>query len=53
MNWPTFIVALIVAVIFIAVIVVTIRNKKKGKGSCSCGGSCGTCPMGESCHKSE
>lgn len=45
MNWPTFIVALIVAGVFVAIIAVRIRNKKKGKGGCSCGGSCESCGM--------
>ena len=43
MNWPTIIIASIIAVAFIAVIVVGIRNKKQGKSSCSCGGNCGAC----------
>ncbi len=34
---------------FAAVIAMLIRNKKKGKHICSCGGSCGNCPMSESC----
>lgn len=50
MNIPTFLVASLVAFIFIAIIVTGIRNKKKGKSSCSCGGSCGACPMSEKCH---
>lgn len=50
MNWPTFIVAAIIAVIFIAIIVVSIRNKKKGKSSCSCGSGCSGCAMSEYCH---
>ena len=48
----------IVSIIIIAVIVLAlgavvafrIINKKKGKSSCSCGGSCGACPMGAACH---
>ena len=50
MNWPTFIIAAIVAVIFVAIVFSEIRKRKSGRGSCSCGGSCGACPMGASCH---
>lgn len=28
-----------------------IKNKKKGKSSCGC--SCGSCPMNDSCHDKE
>lgn len=48
MDWPTIIVAALVAAAFIAIVVHGVRNKKKGKSSCSCGGSCGTCGM---CHQ--
>ncbi len=48
MNWPTILVAALVAVVFIAIVVSEIKKKKSGKGSCSCGGNCGVCPMG--CH---
>ncbi len=43
----------IIAVIVLAlgaVVAFRIINKKKGKSSCSCGGSCGGCPMSGSCH---
>ncbi len=52
MDWPTIIVASILAVIFLAIVITGIRNKKKGKHSCSCG-SCGGCAMNGSCHKTE
>ena len=48
MNWPTIIVAAVVATIFAAIIIVSIRNKKKGKTSCSCG--CSGCAMEGTCH---
>lgn len=51
MNFPTFIIAFIVAVILVTIIVVQIKNKKKGKGTCNCGLSCGGCAMKDSCHK--
>lgn len=48
MNWPTIIVAALVAVVFIVIVVNEIHKKKSGKSSCSCGGSCGACGM--NCH---
>lgn len=53
MNWPTFIIAAIVAVIFVAIVVSEIRKRKSGRGSCSCGGSCGACPMSGKCHQTD
>ena len=50
MNLPTFIVAAIVAILFLAIVVKGIQNKKNGKGGCSCGGSCGSCGMNGTCH---
>lgn len=50
MNWPTILIASIVAVVFLAIVIFGIRNKKKGKSSCSCGGSCGGCAMSDHCH---
>ena len=50
MDWPTILVAAVVAIVFVAIVVNEIRNRKKGKGSCSCGGSCGGCAMSGSCH---
>lgn len=49
MNWPTFLVAGLVAAVFATIVFFEIRKKKSGKGCCSCGGSCGGCPVG--CHK--
>ena len=46
----TAIIATVIALAFVAVVVVMIINKKKGKHSCSCGGSCGACPVGCSCN---
>ncbi len=49
MNWQTYLVAAIVAAIFIAIVVKGIINKKNGKHSCSCG-SCSGCANSEFCH---
>jgi hypothetical protein len=49
MDWPTLIVASVVAVLFALVIFFHFRNKKKGKHSCSCGG-CSGCAMSDVCH---
>ena len=46
----TAIIASVIGALFLAVVVVMIINKKKGKHSCSCGGSCGACPVGCSCN---
>ncbi len=48
MDWPTIIVAAVIAVLFALVIFFHIRNKKKGKSSCSCG--CSGCAMSDICH---
>ncbi len=48
MNWPTLLIAAVVAGIFLAIVISEIRKKKQGKSSCSC--SCGGCPMSGSCH---
>lgn len=50
MNVPTLIVLALVAAALAAIIYGQIRRKKQGKSSCSCGGSCGACPMSGSCH---
>ena len=50
MNWPTIIVAGIVALVFIAIVTSAIINKKKGKHACSCGGGCSGCAMSGTCH---
>ncbi len=49
MDWPTIIVAAIIAVLFALVVFFHFRNKKKGKHSCSCGG-CSGCAMSDVCH---
>ena len=41
MNWPTIIIASLVAIVFLAIVVAEVRKRKSGKGACSCGGSCG------------
>ena len=51
MDWPTIIVAAVIAVLFALVIFFHFRNKKKGKGSCSCG--CSGCAMSDICHSKE
>lgn len=40
----------ILAVIIGLVAFKIIRDKKSGKSSCSCGSSCGSCPMKDKCH---
>lgn len=50
MNWPTIIVAALVAAAVLAIVIRGIYNRKKGKHSCSCGGSCGGCAMSGTCH---
>ncbi len=47
MNLPTFLVAAVVAAIFVAIIVRGIKNHKEGKSSCACGGDCAHC---KGCH---
>lgn len=53
MNWQTIIVLTVVAALFVLIVASFVRNKKKGKAACacSCGSSCGGCPMSGSCHK--
>lgn len=50
MDWPTIIVASVIALILVLIFINHICNKKKGKHSCSCG-SCGGCAMSDVCHK--
>ena len=47
-NIGTIIVCAVLAGIVAFIIAVMARDKKKGKSSC--GGNCGHCPMGGSCH---
>lgn len=49
MNWPTIIIASLVAIVFVAIVVSEVRKRKSGKGACSCGGSCGGCAGGCGC----
>lgn len=49
MNWPTIIIASLVAIVFLAIVVAEVRKRKSGKGACSCGGSCGGCAGGCGC----
>ncbi|MBR3988833.1 MAG: FeoB-associated Cys-rich membrane protein [Clostridia bacterium] len=51
MNWQTWVVLGVIAVIFLAVVITGIINKKKGKHSCSCG--CSGCAMKDACHKAK
>ncbi len=48
-NLATIIISLVLIVILAGVIIVMVKDKRKGKSSC--GGNCGCCPMGRSCHK--
>lgn len=48
MDWYTWVIAGVVAVIFVAIVAKGIYNRKKGKSSCSCG--CSGCAMKDSCH---
>ena len=50
-NIATIIILAILILAVGAIIRNMIKNKKSGKSSCSCGSSCGGCPVGESCHK--
>ena len=45
-------ICLALAAIVAGAVIVLVRDKKKGR-SCGCGGSCGCCPMGDTCHKQE
>ena len=48
MDWPTIMVAAVVAGVVFAIVWRGIINKKHGKSGCSCG--CGGCAMKDSCH---
>ena len=43
MDFATFAVAAVIAVIFFAIIFTSVRNRKKGKNSCACSGGCSGC----------
>lgn len=47
-NMGTIIVLIVLAAIVGGIIFFKVRDRKNGK--CSCGGSCGCCPMGDKCH---
>lgn len=47
-NIPTIIVAVAVLGLVAGAVIYMIRSRKSGKSSC--GGCCGSCPMGGSCH---
>lgn len=48
-NLATILISLVLIAVVAFIIVVMRRDKKKGKSAC--GGNCGHCPMGGSCHK--
>lgn len=50
-NLSTVLISVILVAIVICIILVMRRDKKKGKSTC--GGNCGHCPMGGSCHKQQ
>lgn len=50
MNLPTFLVAAVVAAVFLAILFCGYRRRKKGKPSCSCGG-CAGCSLSGTCGK--
>lgn len=47
-NLGTILISLVLLAVVITVIAVIRKDKKKGKSAC--GGNCGHCPMGGSCH---
>ena len=47
-HMGTILICAILAVMVACIIALMVRDKKKGKSSC--GGNCGHCPMGGSCH---
>ena len=48
-NIATILISLVLVAGVTAIILSIVKDKKKGKSSC--GGNCGCCPMGGSCHK--
>ncbi len=44
---------ILISLVLIAIVAIIIRSivKDKKKGKSLCGGNCGHCPMGGSCHK--
>lgn len=49
MNWPTIIISIIIALIFLVIVIKGVINFKKGKGSCGC--NCGGCAFNGRCHQ--
>jgi hypothetical protein len=47
-NIGTILICLVLGAVVVGIIAVMARDKKKGKSAC--GGNCGHCPMGGSCH---
>lgn len=47
-NIATIIICLVVIAVIALAVFVLVRDKKQGKSTC--GGNCGSCPMGGSCH---
>lgn len=45
---------ILICAALVAVVILAIRaiRKDRKQGKCSCGGSCGSCPMGGTCHAS-
>lgn len=39
----------LLAAVVAAIIAGMVRSKKQGKSTCSCGGTCGCCPMAGKC----
>ena len=48
-NIATIAVAAVLLTVVALIRIQLVKDKKKGKSSC--GGNCGSCPMGGSCHK--
>ncbi len=47
-NIGTIVITLVLLGIVAAIVVSLVKDKRRGKSSC--GGNCGHCPMGGSCH---
>ena len=48
-NIGTILICIALCAVVAGIIAVMVGDRKKGKSSC--GGNCGHCPMGGSCHK--
>lgn len=51
MNFPTLLIAALVASVFVAIVTSGIRKRKKGGTGCGCG--CAGCPNAGLCHPQE